>query len=142
MNQSPTPLLALTSAVILVFCATTEALPNTQANAREIQPHASGTIAQARRRIDEKSALKAVWRLRQVQQKAKEIERLSRGKARLGLTVDQSPTTATPYYVVQLFENHPDHITTLNWFRVSLNGVITVLDLTTDKYIPVHQWRP
>lgn len=142
MSQAQTPLMALTSAAILLLCATTGVLPNAQANAREIQPHASGTIAQARRRIDEKSALNAVWRLRQVQQKVKEIDRLSRGKVRVGLTVDQSPTTAAPYYVVQLFENHPDHITTLNWFRVSLNGVITVLDLTTDKYIPVNQWQP
>ena len=134
--------MALTSAAILLLCATTGALPNTQAHASEIQPHTSGTIAQARRRIDEKSALNAVLRLRQVQQKAKEIERLSGGEAHLGLIVDELPTKATPYYVVRLFENHPDHITTLNWFRVSLNGVITVLDVTTDKYIPVNQWQP
>ena len=142
MNRAQTSLLALASAEILLLCATTGTLANTQADAREIQPHASGMIAQARRTIDETSVLSAVWRLRQVQQKAREIERLSGGKVRLGLTVNQSPTTAAPYYVVQLFENHPDHITTLNWFRVSLNGVITVLDLTTDKYIPINQWKP
>ncbi len=142
MNQAQSHRLAIASAAILVLSATTGALPNTQADASEIQQRSSEIIAQARGRIDEKSAVNAVWKLRQVQQKVKEIERLSRGKAKVGLTVDQSPTTAAPYYVVQLFENHPDRITTLNWFRVSLKGAITVLDITTDKYIPVAQWKP
>jgi hypothetical protein len=51
------------------------------------------------------------------------------------LRVDRSPTTAEPYYVIQLFEERPDRITTLDWFHVSTQGAVTVLDAITGEYI-------
>lgn len=142
MNQLQTSFVVLTSAAILVVTAITGESINTQADASQIQPPTSQNVSQSRRAINEKSATNAVWRLRQVQQKVQTIKRLSNGKARVGLRVDRSPTTAEPYYVIQLFEQRPDRITTLDWFRVSTQGTVTVLDAITGEYISPAKWKP
>jgi hypothetical protein len=142
MNQRQTHLCVIASAAILVVTAITSESINTQADASQIQPPSSQRISQSRRAINEKSAINAVWQLRQVQQKVQTIKRLSNGKARVGLRVDSSPTTAEPYYVIQLFEQRPDRITTLDWFRVSTQGTVTVLDAITGEYISPAKWKP
>ncbi len=142
MNQLPTSFVVIASAAILVVTAITGESINSQANASQIQPPASQNVAQAQRKINEKSALNAVWRLQQVQQKVQTIKRLSNGKARVGLRVDRSLTTAEPYYVIQLFEQRPDRLTTLDWFHVSTQGAVTVLDAITGEYISPAKWKP
>lgn len=142
MNQRQAHFCGIASAAILVVTAITGESINTQADASQIQPPTSQRISQSRRAINEKSAIKAVWQLRQVQQKVQTIKRLSNGKVRVGLRVDRSPTTAEPYYVIQLFEEYPDRVTTLDWFRVSTRGAVTVLDAITGEYISPTQWKP
>jgi hypothetical protein len=142
MSQLQTSFVVIASAAIMVVTAITGKSINTQADASQIQPPASQKVSQAQRKINEKSALDAVWRLRQVQQKVQTINRLSNGKARARLRVDRSPTTAEPYYVIQLFEERPDHITTLDWFHVSTQGAVTVLDAITGEYISPAKWKP
>ncbi|MBK1986310.1 hypothetical protein A0J48_001870 [Sphaerospermopsis aphanizomenoides BCCUSP55] len=94
--------------------------------------------------IDEKKAFNLVWNLPQVQRKAREIERLSRGSIRVAAVVDSSPTPDTPFYVVRVFENHPDKTTIpVYWFRVSSSsGVIEPLDLVQNQYIALEKWNP
>jgi hypothetical protein len=94
--------------------------------------------------LDEKKALDAVWKLPQVRRKAREIERLSRGTIRVAAAVDSSPTEDAPYYVVKVFENHPDKSThTIYWFRVlNPSGVILALDIVQNQYISLEQWKP
>jgi hypothetical protein len=135
MSQLQTSFVVIASAAILVVTAVTGECINTPADASQIQPPTSQHVSQSRRAINEKNALNAVWQLRQVQQKVQTIKRLSKGKARVGLRIDSSPTTAEPYYVIQLFEQRPDRITTLDWFHVSTQGAVTVLDAVTGKYI-------
>ncbi|HEY9609439.1 hypothetical protein [Allocoleopsis sp.] len=135
MNQLQTSFVVIASAAILVVPAVTGELINAPADASQIQPPTSQRVSQSRRTINEKKAINAVWQLRQVQQKVQTIKRLSKGKAHVGLRVDSSPTTAEPYYVIQLFEEHSDRITTLDWFHVSTQGAVTVLDAVTGKYI-------
>lgn len=142
MNQRQTHLCVIASTTILVVTAITGESINAPADASQIQPPTSQNISQAQRRITEKNAINAVWRLRQVQQKVQTIKRLSNGKARVGLRVDRSPTTAEPYYVIQLFEERPDRLTTLDWFRVSPQGTVTVLDAITGEYISPAKWKP
>lgn len=142
MNQRQTHLCVIAGAAILVVTAITGESINIQADASQIHPPTSQRISQSRRAINEKRAMNAVWQLRQVQQKVQTIKRLSNGKARVGLRVDRSPTTAEPYYVIQLFEEYPDRITTIDWFRVSTRGAVTVLDAMTGEYISPTQWKP
>lgn len=142
MNQPQTSFIVIVSAAIMVVTAITGESINSQANASQIQPSTSQRLAQSRRAINEKSAINAVWQLRQVQQKVQTIKRLSNGKASVGLRVDRSPTKAEPYYVIQLFEERPDRITTLDWFRVSTQGAVTVLDAITGEYISPAKWKP
>lgn len=101
----------------------------------------SFVIAQASR-ITAQRAQDAVSRLPEVQQKVKQIQRLSKGKVRVGLMVEGEPTRSEPYYSVQVYENHPEHMATIYRFRVSSpGGVITVLDNLSGEYISLKQWR-
>jgi len=99
-------------------------------------------VAQLTKEIDEKTALNLVWKLPQVQRKAREIARLSKGTIKVGVVVDGSPTPNEPYYTVRIFENQPDHDSTIYWFRVSsTNGLVEVLDVIENKYISLDEWR-
>ncbi|MCC5638910.1 hypothetical protein LC593_24385 [Nostoc sp. CHAB 5844] len=99
-------------------------------------------IAEVASEVDEKTALNLVWKLPQVQRKAREIERLSKGSIKVGAVVDGSPTPNEPYYTIRIFENQPDHDSTIYWFRVfSTSGVIEVLDVIENKYISLDEWR-
>lgn len=100
-------------------------------------------ISQTTQGIDEKTALNLVWKLPQVQRKAREIERLSKGKIRVAAMVDSSPTPEAPYYTVQVYENHVDYIDTIYWFRVlSSSGDIQVLDIIQNEYVSLQKWKP
>ncbi|AFZ59112.1 hypothetical protein H6G54_16235 [Anabaena cylindrica FACHB-243] len=94
--------------------------------------------------LDEKKAFNLVWNLPQVQRKAREIASLSRGSIKLAAVVESSPTTDTPFYVVSVFENHPDKTTSpVYWFRVSSSsGVVEPLDLVQNQYIALEKWNP
>lgn len=87
-------------------------------------------------------ALNAVWRLPEVQKKAQDIQRLSNGRVRVKLAIDSTPTRTEPYYTIRVFEEHPDRIVTLYWFRVaSPGGAIAVQDEIAGEYISLEQWR-
>ncbi|MEB3150415.1 MAG: hypothetical protein VKL60_15555 [Sphaerospermopsis sp.] len=94
--------------------------------------------------IDKQTAFNSVWNLPQVQRKAKEIESLSQGSIRLSALVESSPTTDRPFYIVRVFENHPDKTTSpVYWFKVSSStGVIQPLDLVQNEYIALEKWNP
>jgi hypothetical protein len=94
--------------------------------------------------LDDKKALDLIQNLPQVQRKAREIQKLSRGTILVSSMVDSSPTADAPYYVVRVFENHSDKSTsTMYWFRVlSPSGVIEALDLIQNKYISLDKWNP
>lgn len=99
-------------------------------------------VAEVSRELDEKTALNLVWKLPQVQSKAREIERLSKGTIKVGAVVDSSPTPDEPYYTIRIFEDQPDHDSTIYWFRVSsANRLIEVLDVIENKYISLEEWR-
>jgi hypothetical protein len=95
-------------------------------------------------KITEKQAFNAVWNLPQVQRKAKEIEELSQGNIKVAAVIDSLPTTNKPFYIVKVFENHPDKTTSpVYWFRVSnSSGVIEPLDLVENQYISLQEWNP
>ncbi|HLO84720.1 MAG TPA: hypothetical protein VK203_06860 [Nostocaceae cyanobacterium] len=101
-------------------------------------------FTQTTRPLNEKIAQDLVWKLPQVQRKAREISRLSRGTIRLTAAVDSSPTLEEPYYTVRVLEIHPDKSTdTIYWFRVlSPTGVIEALDLVENQYISLDKWKP
>ncbi|MBE9038697.1 hypothetical protein [aff. Roholtiella sp. LEGE 12411] len=100
-------------------------------------------VSQATQELNEKTALSLVWKLPQVQRKAREIERLSKRTIRVAAIVDGYPTPNEPYYKVQVFEKHPDENVTIYWFRVlKTNGVIEVLDLVNNQYISLEKWKP
>jgi hypothetical protein len=99
-------------------------------------------VAEVTRELDEKTALNLVWKLPQVQRKAREIQRLSKGAIKVGAVVYGSPTPDEPYYKIRIFENQPDHDSTIYWFRVSsTSGVIEVLDVIENKYISLDEWQ-
>lgn len=99
-------------------------------------------VAEFPRELDEKTALNLVWKLPQVQRKAREIQRLSKGAIKVGAIVDGSPTPNEPYYTIRIFEEQPDHDSTIYWFRVSsTNRVIEALDVIENKYISLEEWR-
>ncbi|MFB2878725.1 hypothetical protein [Floridanema aerugineum] len=91
---------------------------------------------------DSEKVMDLVWRLPEVQQKAAEIRRLSNGKIRVKLMIESTPTKTEPFYTVRLFEDHPDRIVTLYWFRVNMpEERITVQDEITGEYVSLEQWR-
>jgi hypothetical protein len=99
-------------------------------------------VAEVTKELDEKTALNLVWKLPQVQRKAREIQRLSKGTIKVGAVVDGSPTPNEPYYTIRIFEEQPDHDSTIYWFRVSsVNRMIEVLDVIENKYISLEAWR-
>ncbi|MFQ4145883.1 hypothetical protein [Chlorogloeopsis sp. ULAP02] len=103
----------------------------------------SSTISQAPKEIDEKTALNLVWKLPQVQSKAKTIERLSKGTIRVAAAIGSYPTPEEPYYTIQVFENHIDYTDTIYWFRVlSPSGDIQVLDILQGEYVSPEKWKP
>lgn len=95
-------------------------------------------------KIDQQQAFNSVWNLPQVQRKAKEIEYLSKGAISVSATVDSSPTSDAPFYIVRVFENHPGKTTSpVYWFRVSSSsGLIEPLDLVKNQYISMEKWNP
>lgn len=98
-------------------------------------------VAQASK-ITAKTAQDTVWRLPEVQQKVREIQRLSKGKVRVGQMVESEPTRSEPYYTVQIYENHPEHVATIYRFRISSpGGIITVFDDIRGEYMSLRQWR-
>jgi hypothetical protein len=107
-----------------------------------LEKFTTANLAQANREINQKKALDLVWKLPEVQRKAREIERLSKGSIRVAAIVDGSPTPNEPYYSVRVFEDQPDHNTTIYWFRVlSPSGKIQVLDILENKYITLEAWK-
>ncbi|RAM49170.1 MAG: hypothetical protein C6Y22_22645 [Hapalosiphonaceae cyanobacterium JJU2] len=99
-------------------------------------------ITQGTQTLDEKTALNLVWKLPQVQRKAREIEKLSQGKIRVAAKIDSSPTPEAPYYTVQIYENHIDYIDTIYWFRVlNPSGDIQVLDIIQNDYVSLEAWK-
>ncbi|MBD2343358.1 hypothetical protein [Anabaena subtropica] len=99
-------------------------------------------IAQAAKEIDEKTAFNLVWNLPQVQRKVRTIQRLSKGTIKVAAIVDGFPVTDDPYYKVRVYEDQPDHNTTIYWFRVSnTTGVIEALDVIENRYISLEEWR-
>jgi hypothetical protein len=135
LHQFPAVEVAQTSRILVASAQPVAKL--TQAQTNQVAPQTSKIL-------DEKTALDSVWKLRQVQRKAREIERLSKGSIRLAAAVDSSPTEDAPYYLVRVFENHRDKSThTIYWFRVlSPSGAIEALDLIKNEYIPLNKWNP
>lgn len=89
-----------------------------------------------------KKVMSLVWRLPEVKQKASEISRLSNGQGRVKLMLENTPTKTEPYYTVRVFEDNPDRIVTLYWFRVNMpEEKITVQNEITGEYISLEQWR-
>ncbi|MBD2300546.1 hypothetical protein H6G80_06820 [Nostoc sp. FACHB-87] len=108
----------------------------------ELNPANVVKVAELTNKIDEETALNLVWKLPQVQRKAREIAKLSRGTIKLGAVVDGSPTENEPYYTVRIFENQSDYDSTIYWFRVfNNNGLIEVLDVIENKYISLDEWQ-
>lgn len=99
-------------------------------------------VAQTARDINEKTAFNLVWNLPQVQRKARTIQRLSKGTIKVAAIVDGFPVPDDPYYKVRVYEDQPDHNTTIYWFRVSsTTGVIEALDVIENRYISLDAWR-
>jgi hypothetical protein len=98
-------------------------------------------IAQTTNKVDEAKAFNLVWNLPQVQRKARTIHRLSKGAIKVAAIVDALPTSDDPYYTVRVYENQPDHNSTIYWFRVSNTGVIEALDVIENKYISLKEWQ-
>lgn len=127
------------SAIFLIFASVaiagaTSIYPQSTA-AREL------SIAQTSRNGSER-ALDAVWRLPEVQGKAREIRRLSNGSVSVKLAVESTPTRNEPFYTIRVFEDRRDRIVTLYWFQVaSPGGTITVQDELTGEYISLSEWR-
>jgi len=116
--------------------AVTDQVPKTQVqNLQNLHPV---------KMLGAKKSLDLVWKLPQVQHKAREIEELSQGSIQVTSTVDSVPQPNQPYYIVRVYENHPDKSTnTIYWFRVSNpSGMIEPLDLINDKFIPLAKWNP
>ncbi|OKH40534.1 hypothetical protein NIES2119_02680 [[Phormidium ambiguum] IAM M-71] len=91
---------------------------------------------------ESEKVMNLVWRLPEIQQKASEISRLSNGQVRVKIMLENTPTKTEPYYTVRVFEDNPDRIVTLYWFRVNMPGErITVQDEITGEYISLEQWR-
>lgn len=100
-------------------------------------------FSQATKEIDAKTALNLVWKLPQVQRKAKEIERLSKGSIRVAAAIDSYPTSEQPYYTIKVFENHLKYVHTIYWFRVlTPSGTIQVLDILQNEYVSLDRWKP
>ncbi|WP_225896427.1 hypothetical protein [Amazonocrinis nigriterrae] len=116
---------------------------NTSQLVSDLNNYTTANVVQDSKEIDEKTALNLVWKLRQVQRKAKEIERLSKGSIRVGAMVNGSPTPDEPYYTVQVFEKHPNENVTIYWFRVlNPSGSIQALDLLKNEYVSLDKWKP
>ncbi|BCL34453.1 hypothetical protein [Nostoc sp. MS1] len=98
-------------------------------------------VAQTTREMNEEAAFKLVWNLPQVQYKARTIQRLSRGAIKVAAIVDGLPTPDDPYYKVRVYEDQPDHNSTIYWFRVSKTGVIEALDVIENKYVSLKEWQ-
>lgn len=67
---------------------------------------------------------------------------LANGKAKVDLRLDSTPTPDESYYVIQLVEERPEYITAIDWFRVSTEGAIAVLDSSTGEFIPIKPENP
>ncbi len=88
------------------------------------------------------SVAQKIWKLPEVQQKAKQIGDLSHHAVSLGVRVSEKPTANQPYYIVQVYESHPDRIVTIWYLRVhNKTGAIAVQEYTTGEYIPLNEWR-
>ncbi|HEY9691041.1 MAG TPA: hypothetical protein V6D15_02425 [Oculatellaceae cyanobacterium] len=93
-------------------------------------------VSQADRIIDK------IWKIPEVQQKAKEIKKRSHNTVHLGLMVAEEPTRNQPFYIVQVYESHPEQNVTIWYFRVnSKTGAISIQDSITGNYISLAQWR-
>ncbi|WP_016952425.1 hypothetical protein [Anabaena sp. PCC 7108] len=127
--------------------ASIENIGNNQENLIQKRLAYLPTVAKAdkaTKTIDPKKAVNLVWNLPQVQRKAREIENLSKGSIRVAAAVDSSANIDAAFYVVRVFENHPDKTTNpVYWFRVSSSsGVIEPLDLVQNEYIALEKWNP
>lgn len=124
-------------------------LVNTQTFNKQVHKQLDGlsniniaNVVQVAKEIDEETAFELVWNLPQVQYKARVIRRLSRGTIKVAAIVDGLPTPDDPYYTVRVYEDQPDHDSTIYWFRVSkTTGVVEALDVIENKYISLKEWQ-
>jgi hypothetical protein len=116
-------------------------MPLTWQREKKALAHQSFLMTQATNN-ESQNIINLVWRLPEVQQKAAEIRRLSNGKVSVKLMLESTPTKTEPYYTVRVFEDNPDRIVTLYWFRVNMpEERITVQDEITGEYVSLEQWR-
>jgi hypothetical protein len=94
--------------------------------------------------LSESKAIAFLWEVPEVQQKAQQILALSQGKVYLAAMVSDEANSQEilRYYNIQVFEQHPDQIVTIWFFRVDkLTGAITVSSVDGDTYLPLQAWR-
>lgn len=84
----------------------------------------------------EESELRArslVEKIGEVRDFKKQVEKSK--KSRFAVRIDREPTAAEPYYVAQVYEAFPDHMTTFNWYRVDpKTWGVERQDLATDTW--------
>lgn len=108
----------------------------------DLEQTTAAKVSQTSNIIDEETAFNLVWQLPQVQRKARVIQQLSKGTIKVSAIVDGYPTPDNPYYTVRVFEDEPDHNSTIYWFRVLNTGdVIEVLDVIENRYISLEEWK-
>ena len=82
---------------------------------------------------DEVTARDLVETLGEVQTFKKQVQ--ASGRSTFGVQVDRKSTTNELYYIVQVYEIFPDHMTTFNWYRVNpTTWVVERQDLATDTW--------
>ncbi|GAC1470570.1 MAG: hypothetical protein NVS2B14_15890 [Chamaesiphon sp.] len=94
--------------------------------------------------LTESTAIATIFKLREVQHKAQQIAALSHGKIYIAAMVLNYPNLEQKQrdYTIQVFEQHPDHISTIWFFQVdNLTGAVKVLSLVRDIYLPLEEWR-
>ena len=95
--------------------------------------------------ISADEATNIVMRLPEFRRFAAQVEESGGGAVHAAARTDRQEPAGNgtrAAWIVQVFENHPDHAVTWNWFYVELDtGAVLVADAVTGDAVPLAAWR-
>jgi hypothetical protein len=98
--------------------------------------------AHAQNKTIENKIIDTIFKLKEVKERARYVEKESKGKRHLGIAIYTAPSKHEPYYWVKAWEdNGSSYVTHFNFYVYPKTFTIKFLDTVKDTAISLKQWR-
>lgn len=120
---------------------TTSAAP--EKTEKEEKPEAAPSKKETHVKItsQEDKLIDQVWKLPEVQELSKKIEKESKGKRHLTGRISSEPSDDQEYYGISISEDNGQALATYFDFRIYPDGQIYYYDVVQDRELTLKEWR-